>query len=202
MFFQTPAWDMALLEWINQGARCAFLDYLMPVASSYLLWWAHGAGLAVVLAVRRGVRPVLFLVAALLLAVALSDASTNLLKHATLRVRPLNAVAGTWFKEDGVWQRRAQDFVQTKERGSSYPSAHAANAMAAIVILAWLLPRSRRLAWTIPLVIGYSRVYLGKHYPTDVLVGWLVGLAAALLLWLAWRNMVRRWWPGAGSAVS
>ena len=196
MYFHTLAWDLALLEWINQGARCAPLDYLMPVASSYLLWWAHGAGLAVVLAVRRGLRPALFVVAALVLAVALADASTNLLKHTSGRVRPLNAVAGTWFKEDGAWQRRAADFVQTKERGNSYPSAHAANAMAAAVVLMWLLPRARRLVWTIPLVIGYSRVYLGKHYPTDVLMGWLVGLAAAMVVWLAWRGMARRWLPG------
>ena len=91
--------------------------------------------------------------------------------------------------------------MQTKEEGSSYPSAHAANAMAAFVILAWLLPRSRRLVWTIPLVIGYSRVYLGKHYPTDVLMGWLVGLAAAMVVWLAWRGMARRWWPGRGGRV-
>ena len=94
MYFQTLAWDLALLEWINQGARCAPLDYLMPLASSYVLWWAHGAGLAVVLAVRRGLKPTAFLVAAMVLAVALADASTNLLKHTSGRVRPLNAVAG------------------------------------------------------------------------------------------------------------
>lgn len=199
MFFQTLAWDLALLEWINQGARSAPLDYLMPVASSYLLWWAHGAGLMVVLAFRKGLKHTLFLAAALVLAVALADASTNLLKHTSGRVRPLNAVAGTWFKEDGVWQRRAADFVQTKEEGRSYPSAHAANSMAAAVVLMWLLPRARRLVWTIPLVIGYSRVYLGKHYPTDVLMGWLIGLAAAMVVWMAWRSMARRWWPGRGA---
>jgi len=38
------------------------------------------------------------------------------------------------------------------------------------------LPRLRRGIWALPLVVGWSRVYLGKHYPTDILGGWLLGL--------------------------
>ena len=41
-------------------------------------------------------------------------------------------------------------------------------------------------------IIGVSRVYLGVHYPTDVLAGWLVGLSSALLCWLAERAIERR----------
>lgn len=196
MFFHAPAWDLALLHWINQVARLSVLDWLMPLASSVALWWTAAAALVGVLALRRGRRPALVLLMVLVMAVALSDATTHLIKETTGRVRPLNAEAGTWFREDGFWQRRPADYEQTKERGTSHPSAHAANAMAAAFILAWLLPRSRRWIWLLPLVVGYSRVYLGKHYPTDVAVGWLVGLAAALVVWLAWRRAAPRWWAG------
>lgn len=44
------------------------------------------------------------------------------------------------------------------------------------------------LVFLLPLVVGYSRLYLGKHYPSDVLGGWLVGLLAGCAAVWAWRK--------------
>lgn len=68
----------------------------------------------------------------------------------------------------------------------SWPSAHAGSSAAAAVVLAALYPLWSPLFLFVALVIAYSRVYVGVHYPLDVLAGIVVGtLSAVAVLALA-----------------
>jgi undecaprenyl-diphosphatase len=82
---------------------------------------------------------------------------------------------------------------------SSFPAGHAATAFAGAVVLGYVVPRAAPALVLIALVIGLSRVYVGVHYPSDVLggaaVGAIVGGVAILVLRWArgrdWQTVVR-----------
>ena len=112
----------------------------------------------------------------LLVAVFGGIALNDLLKHAFARPRP-----------DHLYQA-------TRVFTSSFPSAHAEISAITYLTIAALLAQSQPsfriglyfivLAVLLTLLIGLSRLYLGVHYPTDVLGGWCIGAAWALACWV------------------
>ncbi|NDV18963.1 phosphatase PAP2 family protein [Pseudodesulfovibrio sp. JC047] len=192
MFFSTLPFDLHLFLLINQQWRLEILDVLMPIFSSMAVLLIL-LGIAIVFALFKGGKKhgIYFII--LFVAMGMADFSTKIIKADVSRVRPLNAIAGTNFVEDGAWQTRPANFIQTKERGTSYPSAHCANTMSLALLAMLLWPALKKWPLLLPLVVGYSRVYLGKHYPTDVMAGWLTGVVVAGLVWLVWESIHRRY---------
>lgn len=97
-------------------------------------------------------------------------------------------------------------FALVDADGYSFPSGHATGTAAMMVISAWLLTRwlvrgwtGRVAVWAIAIGsvfwIGFSRVYLGVHYVSDVLSGWMLGLA-----WAGAVMLVGTWWDNARRA--
>ncbi len=155
------ALDTRLFLLVNQSLRNPLFDIVMPVLSD-----KRSLVLPVLLALallwRRGDRSAWLLVAAAGIAVGLSDLGADLFKGIAQRIRPCQAIA-------------AIHLLAGCTRSFSMPSNHASNMFA----LAGVVWASRwRWRWTLLVLaagVGYSRVYLGVHYPGNVLAGALFG---------------------------
>jgi len=151
------ALDRGIFLVANSTLANPLFDLLMPVLSDQ----RYGIPLTVVVVLavlgRHGRRawPAILLV---VLAVALSDFGTGLIKHAVQRVRPCNVIA-----EVRLLRHCPASFAM--------PSNHASNMFAAFGAIALLVPRWRWGTLILAMGVAYSRVYLGVHYPSDVVVG-------------------------------
>jgi undecaprenyl-diphosphatase len=117
------------------------------------------------------------------------------------------ATSGAWFINAALKQffQRPRPDVVTHLRDvmtTSFPSGHALTSAVVYLTLGALSMRiaKRRItkfycmgmAMLMTVLVGVSRVYLGVHYPTDVVAGWMIGLSWALLCWLVERSLERR----------
>ncbi len=97
----------------------------------------------------------------------------------------LSAIASTVLKE--VFGRVRPELIPHLEAITSpaYPSGHATNAASLFILMALLIPGPRpnltmAACISMALLIGFSRVMLGVHWPSDVIGGWMLGTAFAL----------------------
>ena len=142
-----------------------FFWLLSVVGRGGMVWLAVAAVLA---AVRRNSD--LFTV--VLLAVLLGSTSADyLLKPLVHRTRPFAVLPGT--------------VIGGRPNDPSFPSGHASNAFAAAVALSRVAPAGAVVWWGLAGANAFSRVYLGVHYPLDVIGGALVGVGCGwLAIWL------------------
>jgi undecaprenyl-diphosphatase len=166
------SWDESLFRAINgQAGRWPAVDWLALTLSSPNLLWVPGIVLGCYwLWLRRHE----MLIAAPLLGgtVGLVDFLGARVKDFVARPRPCMILS---------------DVHQIEGCGKvfGFPSNHAINTAAAAAFLQVLYPRSGWISWPLVTVIGLARVFIGAHYVTDVLGGWVLGgMCGAVIAWV------------------
>jgi undecaprenyl-diphosphatase len=163
-----PDIDAQLLSLLNRPGT-PWLDGLMAAASNNGVLLAIAALAAIYLWLKSPHRAV----AAVLMVLAIGAAdllTVRVVKPQVARTRPC--------KVDPVHVAHPLGCGS----GTSFPSAHASNSAAAAMVFAWGAPRLSTLGMAIALLVGISRVYLGVHWPTDVIAGWALGAAVGAAL--------------------
>jgi undecaprenyl-diphosphatase len=162
-------WDERLFRLLNEGWLHPVLDPVMPLvtdARNYLIPFILAAIVILYVGRLRGLR---FLVLATVSIVVADAISTHVFKQAFFRTRPCIALEGV---------RQLVGCVNSP----SFPSNHAANAAALATLATLSMPRLWAPAVALAALVGYSRIYVGAHYPLDVLAGGVLGIAIALAL--------------------
>jgi undecaprenyl-diphosphatase len=164
------AFDAAAAKVISGLAGWTPLDLFFSAITLSGVWASIWAVLGLALALRhRGsvaegfVRLIWSLLLASLVAIVV-------IKPFIARVRP---------DVSGLARSTAAVFATSWTGGHSFPSGHAAQAVAGAYALALMWPRRRRAWYALAAIMTISRVYLGVHYPLDVIGGALVGWATA-----------------------
>ncbi len=178
--------DKELFLLLN-GFHTSWLDPIMLFITDKLVWIPLYIVLVYIVFRDLG-RQAWIALACIALTILLADQATStLMKPYFARLRPSHEPA-----LEGVVH------VVDNYKGGRYgfASSHAANTFGAATFLFLLLGKKRRwVGWLFlwAAVVVYSRIYLGVHYPGDIVVGSLVGMLAAALSFLLFNWMRKHW---------
>ena len=202
--------DEAIFHLINQQWTNPALDLFMAVMSDSEIWKPFLI-LIVLLALVFGRFKARACLICLLFAFVITEQVTSFLKTAFDRRRPkqvetvrmveLAKVHPAFLK---IFHKPTIRFSDASDRnlsrsGPSFPSGHATNNTVIALCLTLFYRRRGWLYWIITAVIGYSRMYLGAHWPSDVLASLFLAAGETLLilavLEFLWRRAAPRWLP-------
>jgi len=172
---------MGLLQQLNQldhqlflflnGFHNTFFDYLMTVFTAEIFWVPLYFITAFIIGKKYGKDSIIILISLGIL-ILCADQFAGIVKHSVLRLRPshdpmLMPFTHTFFYRGGLY---------------SFFSAHAANAFAYATFTILLFKNKNYTLFIIPwaLLVVYTRIYLGLHYPGDIICGAISGMLFAI----------------------
>jgi membrane-associated phospholipid phosphatase len=196
--------DQKFLFLINREWASPGLDRLMAAMSSTALWMVPLVLAGIATLIWGGFKGRAFLLLAVI-AFGISDGIVGrILKREVSRFRPHQTEVGVRMIDlnqpayTGLFRPVKEKYSSGTNRtgeGRSFPSNHASNTSAVALLAAIFWRKWGWLAFVPALLVAYSRVYVGSHWPSDALAGVCLGFGVALLVLAIAEFVWRKWGP-------
>lgn len=136
---------------------------------------------------KTGIKQTIFVILLIAALVTITDQTTNFFKFRFERLRPCN-------------NPEINSLIRVVKSSATFSffSGHAANTMAVATFLFLLLKNQFKYFGIIflwPLIFAYSRIYLGLHYPSDIICGYLCGLTFGFLMFKIYQIVQKKYFP-------
>jgi undecaprenyl-diphosphatase len=166
--------DKAVFRFFNTAIANPLFDFIMPLITNQNIWVIPILVTILFLLIKGGRRGQITAVI-LIVSVGLADAtSAQIFKPFFGRLRPSHELT------EGI------RILMGKGGKFGFVSSHAANIFAAAVVFNYFYPRYKAMFFTIAPLVAFSRVYIGVHYPADIVFGGLLGYSLAWIVLSVW----------------
>ena len=155
--------DLNLFFFFNTTLSNPFFDIFFPFVTNAKNWLFPLMFFYIFIIIKYKKKGLIIFLLTLSCVIITDAISAQLLKPFFARIRPSHELY------DNI------NLLIGKGGRYSFPSNHAANTMALVFITNFFLNQSFKYLFPISLIIGFSRIYVGVHYPFDVVIGFIVG---------------------------
>jgi undecaprenyl-diphosphatase len=161
--------DTWLFNIINSGMANPATDSLMPILTDKNTWLPIYIVLFIWLIWKGGTRGRITFILLIIGIIASDQISSSIMKPFFDRIRPCHELSDI-------------NLLVSCGAGKSFPSSHAANSFTAATILFWYNKSWGKYAFILAGLIAFSRVFVGVHYPSDILTGAVLGIFISFIL--------------------
>ncbi len=178
MFDILLEFDKSILLFINQSTSNPLFDYVMPLFHKPRNWIPFILFIWIYLSIKDPKNRFKLLIL-LPITILFCDQIGGYIKDFILRPRPFSDSSLTALK------------LLVEKGGApykSFPSNHAFNISGVSFLFSNIYPNYKKYFWCFAIVIMYSRIYIGVHYPLDVFFGCLFGILVSFIITKLWEK--------------
>lgn len=180
------ALDKELFVYLNSLGSTSY-DSFWLLITKQLHWTPFFLILAFILYKKIGGKKLVILFATIAVMLVFTDQVTNLVKDSVQRLRPCNDLE----------IKHLIRIVKSSDT-FSYFSGHASNSSASMMLIFLILRKYYKytyLLFLFPLIFAYSRIYLGLHFPLDIITGYVFGALSGFIFYKIYKKLTQNLLP-------